>query len=56
LLICVSCNNLQLKAFSLEPGPRTKDQEMKGLHIQDQEMKGITYSDGKVLARRKGTY
>ncbi|RDX65566.1 Sphingosine kinase 1, partial [Mucuna pruriens] len=37
---------LKVKAFSLEPGPRTKDQEKEG----------IIDSDGEVLARGKGTY
>lgn len=44
--IYVSCNILQVKAFSLEPGPRTKDQEKEG----------IIDSDGEVLARGKGTF
>lgn len=35
-----------MKAFILEPGPRTKDQEKEG----------ILDSDGEVLARGKGTY
>ncbi|KAE9595016.1 hypothetical protein Lal_00041110 [Lupinus albus] len=37
---------LKVKAFILEPGPRTKDQEKQG----------IIDSDGEVLARGKGTY
>ncbi|XP_027332102.1 sphingosine kinase 1-like isoform X2 [Abrus precatorius] len=37
---------LKVKAFSLQPGPRTKDQEKEG----------IIDSDGEVLARGKGTY
>ncbi|KAK7246586.1 hypothetical protein RIF29_41455 [Crotalaria pallida] len=37
---------LKVKAFILEPGPRT----------QDQEKEGIIDSDGEVLARGKGTY
>ncbi|KAL5096595.1 hypothetical protein RYX36_000922 [Vicia faba] len=37
---------LKVKAFSLEPGSRTKDQEKEG----------IIDSDGEVLARGKGTY
>ncbi|KAG4948402.1 hypothetical protein JHK82_041585 [Glycine max] len=37
---------LKVKAFNLQPGPRTKDQEKEG----------IIDSDGEVLARGKGTY
>jgi len=37
---------MQVKAFSLLPGPRTKDQEKEG----------IIDVDGEVLARGKGTY
>ncbi|XP_017434185.1 sphingosine kinase 1 isoform X2 [Vigna angularis] len=37
---------LKVKAFSLQPGPRTKDQEKEG----------IIDADGEVLARGKGTY
>ncbi|XP_020220229.1 sphingosine kinase 1 isoform X1 [Cajanus cajan] len=37
---------LKVKAFSLQPGPRTKDLEKEG----------IIDSDGEVLARGKGTY
>ena len=39
-------NDLQVKAFILEPGPRTKDREKEG----------IIDADGEVLARGKGTY
>ncbi|KAK7327963.1 hypothetical protein VNO77_22057 [Canavalia gladiata] len=37
---------LKVRAFSLQPGPRTNDQEKEG----------IIDSDGEVLARGKGTY
>ncbi|KAK2393447.1 Sphingosine kinase 1 [Trifolium repens] len=37
---------LKVKAFNLQPGPRTRDQEKEG----------IIDSDGEVLARGKGTY
>ncbi|XP_068497034.1 sphingosine kinase 1-like isoform X2 [Phaseolus vulgaris] len=37
---------LKVKAFSLQPGPRTKDKEKEG----------IIDADGEVLARGKGTY
>lgn len=45
-LTFVSCNKLQVKAFSLQPGTRTNNLEKEG----------IIDSDGEVLARGKGTY